>query len=276
MNKHHDTEPDDILELDPPEEARETLTCPKCGHDRDESATECVQCGVVFAKLERTPRPPKPALPVASFPYKPPFFSRKNMSELLLHVNPESGMPALVGRLVLLLLMMIWAVRFLTAPIADNAAGNSFLHLINLPFHEAGHVIFRPLGRFMTSLGGSLFQLIVPMVCCLVLLLKTRDTFGAAVCFWWFGENFLDLAPYINDARALVLPLVGGNTGRFSPYGFHDWQFILTESGLLNYDHAIATGAAWLGGIIMITACCWCLILIMKQYQFIKHPHRPM
>lgn len=274
MNQTPNEHPDDILDLDLPEGEHENPVCPKCGHERTETAAECVKCGVVFAKLERPPRPPGPSVQPDPFPEKPPFFSRKNMSELLLHVNPESGMPALIGRFLLLLLLMIWALRFLSAPIAENAAGNSFLHLINLPFHEAGHIIFRPFGRFMTSLGGSLFQLIVPMTCCMVLLLKTRDTFGAAVCFWWFGENFLDLAPYINDARALVLPLVGGNTGRFSPYGFHDWQFILTESGLLKYDHAIATGAAWVGGITMITACCWGLVLVMKQYPFIKHPHR--
>lgn len=272
MNQTPNEHPDDILDLDLPEGEHENPDCPKCGHERDENATECAQCGVIFAKLER---PPRTSVKSDPFPEKPPFFSRKNMAELFLYVNPESGMPALVARLLLLLLLMIWTVRFLSAPIAENAAGNSFLHLINLPFHEAGHVVFRPFGRFITSLGGSLGQLIVPVVCCLVLLFKTRDTFGAAVCFWWFGENFLDLAPYINDARALVLPLVGGNTGRFSPYGFHDWQFILTESGLLKYDHAIATGAAWVGGIIMITACCWGLILVMKQYQFIKDSIRP-
>ena len=42
---------------------------------------------------------------------------------------------------------------------------NSFLHLINLLFHEAGHIIFSPFGQFMTMLGGSLMQVLVPIVC---------------------------------------------------------------------------------------------------------------
>ena len=59
-----------------------------------------------------------------------------------------------------------------------------------------------PLGRFMSVLGGSLMQLLIPAVCAGTLLLQTRDPFGAACCLWWIGENLLDLAPYIADARA--------------------------------------------------------------------------
>ena len=46
----------------------------------------------------------------------------------------------------------IWTLSLVTAPM-DNV-GESVLHLINLPFHEAGHIIFSPFGRFMTILGG--------------------------------------------------------------------------------------------------------------------------
>ena len=109
------------------------------------------------------------------------------------------------------------------SPIDKNYANESYMHLVNLPFHEAGHIFFRPFGSFMTSLGGTIGQLLMPLICLSVLLVKTRDTFGAAVTLWWFGQNFFDIAPYINDARSLSLPLVGGNFGHSSPYGFHDW-----------------------------------------------------
>ena len=38
------------------------------------------------------------------------------------------------------------------------------MHLINLVFHEAGHILFAPFGSFMMSLGGSLLQVIVAAV----------------------------------------------------------------------------------------------------------------
>ena len=144
---------------------------------------------------------------------------------------------------------------------------DSFWHLVNLPFHEAGHIFFRPLGRFMTSLGGSLGQLLMPLVCLVVFLVKTRDAFAAAFALWWFGENFLDLAPYINDARSLCLPLLGGNTGRTSPYGFHDWEFILKKLGWIQHDHTLAVFAHTFGCILMIFALVWGGYILYKQYQ---------
>ena len=179
-------------------------------------------------------------------------------------------MAGFIGRGVLLIALLFWGLWFITAPIQSNTAGKSFFHLINLPFHEAGHIFFRPFGRLITSMGGSLGQLIVPLICCFVLLFKTRDPFGGAVTFWWFGENFLDLAPYVNDARNLILPLVGGNTGRYTPYGFHDWQFILTETGLLKYDHLIAQIFQVTGSLIVLAALIWGFSLLLLQYHALK------
>ena len=62
------------------------------------------------------------------------------------------------GRIVLLLLLLRWTWMFLAWPMREDVIGASFLHLINLPFHEAGHILFLPFGEFMTTLGGSLTQ----------------------------------------------------------------------------------------------------------------------
>ena len=107
----------------------------------------------------------------------------------------------------------------------------------------------------------------MPLICFLVFLLKYKNTFGAAVAFWWFGENFLDIAPYINDARDLTLPLLGGNTGRNAPYGFHDWEFILNETGLIRYDHTVAAACYSIGIALMLIALIWSAYLLHKQYR---------
>jgi hypothetical protein len=167
--------------------------------------------------------------------------------------------------------MIIWSGKLVFSSIASNAAGESLLHLVNLPFHEAGHMLFRPFGQFVSSLGGSLGQLLVPLICGATLLVKTRDPFGAAVCGWWFGENFLDLAPYINDARAGVLPLLGGNTGHSSPYGFHDWEYLLTETGLLRYDTTLAKLAHVGGSLLMSAALVWAGCLLYRQFKGLEH-----
>jgi hypothetical protein len=97
-----------------------------------------------------------------------------------------------------------------------------FMHLVNLPFHEAGHIIFMPFGRFMMFLGGTLAQLLMPIICMSALLMTSRNTFGASASLWWLGQNFMDIAPYINDSRALKLILIGGVTGR--EVEGHDWE----------------------------------------------------
>jgi hypothetical protein len=149
----------------------------------------------------------------------------------------------------------------------DDYKMSSFMHLLNLPFHEAGHILFRPPGQWMMSVGGTLGQLLMPLVCLAVLLLKARDAFGASVCLWWFGENFMDIAPYINDARALQLPLLGGNVGESSPYGFHDWEYILNEIGWLRYDHTLAQVADKTGALILLASLAWGGSVLLKQYK---------
>lgn len=171
----------------------------------------------------------------------------------------------LVVRVVVLLGLVAWTWSLARASIASNAVGHSFLHLINLPFHEAGHVIFMLFGQFLMTLGGSLMQLIVPGALTIVFLTRHRDPFGAAVTCWWFGENLLDLAPYIADARALQLVLIGGYTG--AEVEGHDWERILMTLGWLHHDLLLARLAHFIGTCIMVMACGWALTLVIRQWS---------
>ncbi|WLE98781.1 MAG: hypothetical protein QTN59_08055 [Candidatus Electrothrix communis] len=192
---------------------------------------------------------------------------KSKLKNLFFYVPLDVSFISLIGRIIILAVLLIWGWKLIFASIASNAVGKSFLHIVNTPFHEAGHVFFRPFGSFLHSLGGTLGQLLVPLICMVVFLLQTRDTFAASVSLWWFGENFLDIAPYIGDARAGVLPLLGGNFGHSSPYGFHDWEFLLTETGLLRYDQAIARLSHGVGSIIMLLAVAWGGYVLWKTYN---------
>jgi hypothetical protein len=158
---------------------------------------------------------------------------------------------ALIARAALLILLIVWTVKFSFARSPDVVM-DAPLHLVNLVFHEAGHVLFSPFGRFMTAIGGSLLQVLVPVACAVALARQAGDWFGAAVAVWWAGQNFVDLAPYIGDARALRLPLLGGATG--AEVEGHDWEAILTMLGWLHHDRALAAGAHGLGVLVMVGA----------------------
>lgn len=229
------------------------LSCPKCGFVQP-AATACQACGVIFARIKQHTHPQSSDGDSSVIPEEA--LQASTLRQLLLTPR-QRGNLALAGSAGLWLLMLVYGIYLVLAGVADNTAGESVLHLVNLPFHEAGHVLFRPFGQFMTTLGGTLGQLLVPLVCGSVLLLQQRDPFGAMVGCWWLGENLLDIAPYINDARAGVLPLVGGNFGHSSPYGFHDWEYLLTATGLLGQDHLLARLVHGSGGLIMLTALVW-------------------
>ena len=139
------------------------------------------------------------------------------------------------------------------------------MHNINLVFHEAGHVLFVPFGDFMMVLGGSLGQLMMPMVVLLTFLLRYHNPFGAAVSLWWFAQSCMDLAPYIGDARRGELLLLGGVTGMEAP-GFHDWRNLLSRTGMLHHDHRIASVVDIAGETLMWVALAWAAVILYRQY----------
>jgi hypothetical protein len=171
--------------------------------------------------------------------------------------------PVRVGRAVLWLLLAWWTWVFLTKPMRQDVIGASFLHLISLPFHEAGHLIFMPFGELMTPLGGSLNQVLVPIICAIAFLTTSWNPFGAAVMAWWAGQNLMDVAVYIDDARTLSLTLIGGHTG--AEVEGHDWERILTLTNMLWRDHQIAWITHWIGAAIMIAALAWGAIITLRD-----------
>jgi hypothetical protein len=236
------------------------MNCPKCDHLQDDSNTECIRCGLIFAKYRIRDRSEQFSQVIQK---KDGFV--QSVFGYLLYIKPRIEHLDLYGRIFIFVFLFIWSGWFFLSPIENSYSIKSFMHLVNLPFHEAGHVIFSPFGDFVTSLGGSLGQILMPLVCLCVLLIKTRDTFGASIALWWLGENFIDMAPYINDARALQLPLLGGNTGASAPYGFHDWQYLLNESGLLQHDHLIAVLSFSAGVVLMATSFIWGGLVLYRQ-----------
>lgn len=239
-----------------------TATCPRCGVERTVGSEECVRCRVIFAKH----RPLLMKLPRASA-----FRSRLTLhwiqtgKQWLIESDQAADVLTFCGRTALFVGLLWWGWNVMTAPLETNKIGESFLHLINLVFHEAGHVLFAPFGRFMMILGGSLGQVLIPMICLVVLLVKTRDPFGASVALWWTGESVMDVAPYINDARTMDLILLGGVTGKETDG--HDWNNLLSIMGLLEWDHRLAKLTHAIGVLLMLGSFLWGGFLLLCHYR---------
>jgi hypothetical protein len=242
------------------------LICPKCGANQEEEKIECMRCGVIFAKL--TPDDFGHSTPEIKIKTSGPTRESgwaSTIKAYLLGSEQEEDRLVWAGRLLAYLIIFFWGWKFIVTPMASDYFARTFLHGVNLVFHEAGHVIFGFLGSFLGVFGGSLGQILMPLIC-LGTFLFYRNPFAASVALWWVGESFMDIAPYINDARALQMPLLGGNIGSDNP-DFHDWHHLLRDLGWLQYDHTIAVVTNHLGILLIIVSFVWGGYLLYRQYK---------
>jgi hypothetical protein len=131
-----------------------------------------------------------------------------------------------------------------------------FLDGIDLAIHEFGHMLFMPfgiafLGRTMVILGGSLTQVMFPLIFVFYFLRdhenSKRDVHAAMLCLWWASMNLLSVAMYCADAGPMKLMLVSGGTGQ--EVEGHDWNNLLRIWGVLHHYAGVARGmraVAWL------------------------------
>jgi len=233
--------------------------CPKCGSD-SAGLDSCPACGLIFAKYLKTKF--AVPLPPARAPDEPRLSGRAK--ELFFHV-PERVDPLVVyGRAALLAAIAFYGVKLALMDIPSWEMSSSLIHLPMVPIHEFGHVLFRPFGEFMTLLGGSLFQTVLPLIFGGIFLVKNRDPFAASVMLWWSAVAVMDIAPYIYDARAPQHILLTGRTG---DSGAHDFIDTLGDLGLLHKAQPIGRGAHAFGVLAMLVALAWGAWLVWQQYR---------
>jgi len=240
--------------------------CPKCGFENSgkEKNKVCPQCGLIFDKWLKNQFKAQPEKNnSAEFIVKSYL---QTVKEQLFYIPDNISKERFYLNSVIYLLFFIWGWSFILANHFSAELNNSFMHLINLTFHEAGHVVFRLFGYFMTVLGGSLMQLIMPLIVLFSLLIKNKDTFGASIGLWWFAQSLMDLVAYIDDAQRQEMWLLGGVQGKDMP-GIHDWNNILNQLGILQYSHAIATFVSWFAILLMLLAFVWGAVILGKMRQ---------
>ena len=240
-----------------------TTICPKCQYRRTPIDNQlhvdiCPACGIVYSKWLA-----KQNGAVDNILIEPEI--RQTFLQWLTEAPERVDSIAFWARAVCAFLFAIWSLYFIFNGIDWEVIGGSFMHNINLMFHEFGHLFFSPFGEFMTILGGSLFQVIWPWTFLFAFLLKYRDTFAASLMLWWSGQSFVDLSPYIADAYYRGLPLVGGG-GEES----HDWGNLLTMTGMLESYLTIARLSFFIGSTMMVAAMVWAALALRQQWQVLK------
>ena len=152
---------------------------------------------------------------------------------------------ALIAWVAFYALFLLYAARAADGLIIDN---------VNLVVHESGHLLFGWLGsQTIMVAGGTLMQLLVPSLLACFFIYQ-RQPIGTAFCAFFFFENFLNIAPYMADARAQQLQLV---TVGDAENTIHDWFYLFSKVGLLRHDTQIAAFTKVLGWLGMIAVVVW-------------------
>lgn len=145
------------------------------------------------------------------------------------------GNPA-AARQLLVVALTGYGIRCLQTPDTFRLLDN-----VDLAIHETGHLVFAPFGEFLTVLGGTLFQLIVPLAF-VITFWRRGERYAAYITGWWVAQSCWNIARYAADARAQELPLVGG--------GEHDWTWLLDSLGWLEQDQTVASTIRVIGALL--------------------------
>ena len=145
-----------------------------------------------------------------------------------------------IPKLIFAILATIYFLSIAYAPL-----NGSFLDIVDLPIHETGHLLFRPFGEFMMFAGGTIFQIVMPAVFVGYFVWNEKN-YSATIVLFWVGQSFLNIFIYASDAVSMVLPLVGG--------GEHDWNYLLTQTGLLSSTKTVAGIFRLIGTLVILAA----------------------
>jgi hypothetical protein len=158
------------------------------------------------------------------------------------------------GRAAMVVWLLWWTLGIVTGSVTWR-----FVDLANLAFHEAGHVFLSPFGTTVSFLGGTIFQLVVPLGLGVYFVLRRASPFAAACCTWWLGESLTNVAVYMADARELQLDLVGG--------GEHDWNELFYRFGMLSEDSvaAVSTTTRGVGILVLLLGLAWAIYFLLPE-----------
>jgi hypothetical protein len=162
-----------------------------------------------------------------------------------------------VSRLAGIAWLCFYALFLLYA--LTSRTGFLILDYANLIIHEGGHFFFSWFGETIRILGGTLGELLVPLLCAAYFFFH-RETTGFTFSMFWFFENFPYIGAYMADARTASLPLGGSDES--------DWAILFGQWGLLAQDQKIGGATRTLGYLGMLASTAW---LAYRLRQDIRH-----
>lgn len=133
------------------------------------------------------------------------------------------------------------------------------MHLINFGVHEVSHLLTIFLPPLFTALAGSLGEISFTFLL-LFVAIRAKSYFAAIFTSLWVMLGFISVGRYVADARAQQMQLMGPGENLQ-----HDWNYILSQLGLLEHDILIGGILRWIGISIGVCALSFGLYIIAAR-----------
>lgn len=118
----------------------------------------------------------------------------------------------------------------------------------------------------MNFLGGSLFQVIIPLATVVVFARSSLKSLPFTL--YWTGQSMVNVSIYISDAPYQRLHLIARGL-------IHDWRWLLTHSNLMEYAEDIGTIVNVLGIITCLAGIGMGFYFAFNSFRqsFTPHSH---
>ncbi len=236
------------------------MNCPKCQFEQPESKT-CIHCGVIFAKYQAYLNPPaQESNNIVNNKVESEDQANSLLNKISISFFNQPWKPVTSPAFFFISLLFSLHVAFFPKSILVYGWSqfSGMVHNVNLVFHEAGHILFGVFGNdTLTTLGGSLNQLLIPFIV-FASFFYNRDRTGTAFALLWFFGNFIDVSIYMADGRFLNLPLIGG-LGMEA----HDWRNLFNHFDLWGIDQALSKSVFYSGWTGILLTWAW----LYKSWQ---------
>ncbi len=138
--------------------------------------------------------------------------------------------------------LAVYAIAMLASPEVSI-----LIDEFNQPVHEAGHLVFAPLGGTMQLLGGTVLPILLPLLFG-ALYSGRGDEHAASVAAWCVGQGFATMGLRMADASSTVLPRTDVD---------RDWTVLLSDWGVLGEALQFGQLAHGFGFLVMLVATFW-------------------
>jgi hypothetical protein len=163
--------------------------------------------------------------------------------------------------LITLILLALQESLHLFDAIEIISMPNTLLSFLFIWVHEAGHVYFNWGWDVLHAFGGTLNEIIFPLLPAYYCYIK-KYKFLCSLFIFWLGHNFFGIGVYMADSRARKEIMFGDGSE------IHDWEFLLNKFNIINYDVTLGN-TVWAIGWIFVALSI--IIYIMEFINISQH-----